>query len=611
MSTLLNIGIILSATDALSPVLKGASSNLGELDNQIDDTSANLTKLGTASLALGEGITSTLGDFVDDFQAVRAVQGELKTLGIASEGIDAITRSAKAFSSEFSGTTTPDFIAASYDIKSGISSLSDTAVGEFTAIAALTGKATKSSTDLMTSLFASGYGIYRDQFEAFGAATVQGWNNLSDEEKDIKFGEYFSAGISSSVQAFKTDGSQMSAALSNLGASATSAGIDFAEQLTILGQLQATMSGSEAATKYRAFLSSVNGAGDKLDLQFTDANNQLLSMPEIINKVKDKYGETIDALEADELKKAFGTEEAVGLIKLLYNETDTLTANINQMNGSLQEGTKKTKQMALAANEGKEQELLEQKIFNLTSTIGSRFTPVVLFATDVIGGVVDSVTSWMEEHETLSTVVVSGIGILGGLLTVLGTVGVVAGGVGMVLPFLSGGFGLVTASMGIMATATKAVTTALMSNPIGLIATGIATAAYLIYDNWEPIGAFFSDLWGGIKETAAPVLDWMDNKLSAVSSFFGFGDDEKEAPQATQTNSVRGAKAIQAQVAASGVSSHNKMIYENKNAISSKVVNHEPTYHITVSNPKSDVDIQRAIKDMERKNRNRTYEDLD
>uniref|UniRef100_UPI004047D869 phage tail tape measure protein n=1 Tax=Aliarcobacter sp. TaxID=2321116 RepID=UPI004047D869 len=611
MSTLLNIGIILSATDALSPVFKGASSEVDGFATKAKNASADLTKLGTATLAIGEGITSTLGSFVNDFQEIRAVQGELKTLGVVSEGIDAITASAKEFSNQFSGTTTSDFISASYDIKSGISSLSDTAVGEFTAISALTGKATKSSTDQMTSLFASGYGIYRKQFESFGSSTIAGWNKLSAEEKDIKFGEYFSAGISNSVQAFKTDGSQMSAAISNLGATATSAGIDFAEQLTILGQLQATMSGSEAATKYRAFLGSVSGAGDKLDLQFTDANNQLLSMPVIIEKIKDKYGSTIDAIEADELKKAFGTEEAVGLIKLMYDETDTLTDNINKMNSSLQEGTKKTKMMALAANEGKEQDLLNQKISNLTATIGSRFAPVVLFATDVIGNVVEGVTSWMDEHETLSTVIISGIGIIGGLLTVLGTVGVVAGGVGMVLPLLSGGFGLVTASMGVMAAATKVVTAAFVSNPIGFIAAGIATAAYLIYDNWEPIGEFFTNLWSGIKETAAPVLEWMSNGLSTVSSFFGFGSDKKDENSTAPMAKTQGAKDLQAEVLSSPVSPNHNMIYQNKQDSSSRVIKNEPTYNITVSNPNSDVDVQRAIKDMERRNRNKTYEDLD
>lgn len=40
---------------------------------------------------------------------------------------------------------------------------------------------------------------------------------------------------------------------------------------------------------------------------------------------------------------------------------------------------------------------------------------------------------------------------------------------------------------------------ALLMNPIGLLITGIALGAYLIYRYWEPIKGFFAGLWGEIK----------------------------------------------------------------------------------------------------------------
>ena len=50
-----------------------------------------------------------------------------------------------------------------------LSSLSDEGVAEFTALAALTAKATKSTASEMTSLFATGYGIYKvDEGDGFG-----------------------------------------------------------------------------------------------------------------------------------------------------------------------------------------------------------------------------------------------------------------------------------------------------------------------------------------------------------------------------------------------------------------------------------------------------------
>jgi len=515
MDNMFTLGVMLSAKDMLSPVMGKAGQSASRLASKIQAVSGQMAVIGTASYASGRAMLSPVIQTIGAYKDLEKAQGEIASLGIGAKGIDAITKSAKEFSSQFAGTTANDFVSASYDIKSGISSLSDVTVGSFTKIAAMTGAATKSSTSEMTSLFASGYGIYREQFDKFGVSTIQGWNRLSDEEKDIKFGEYFSAGMSSSVQAFKTDGANMSAAISSLGAEATSAGISFAEQLSILGQLQATMSGSEAATKYRSFLTSAQGAGDKLDLQFTDANNQMLSMPKIIETIKDKYGETIDALESDELKKAFGTDEAVALVKLMYNETDTLTSNINTMNISLGEGTKKTREMALAMNKGKEFDLLKQKIGNVSSTIGVAFAPVVTKMTSVIGNVIDSIQTFTEENKTATTVIAYTVAGVGALLTVAGAIIIPMSAIGMALPALTVGFGMVSGAVGLLGTTMASVTSTFLMNPLGLAVAGIVAVGYGIYKAWGPISSFFTGLWDG-------VVSVFDSSISIIKTYFGW-----------------------------------------------------------------------------------------
>ena len=621
MSGLLTLGVVLSAVDSLSPVLGTATGNLNKLENRISSVSANITKLGTASLVLGTAITAPLKGALDDYQNVAAAQGEIASLGIDDSGIKSITKSAREFSNEFAGTAAPEFIKASYDIKSGISSLSDTAVGEFTKTAAMTAAATKSSTGEMTSLFATGYGIYRKQFEDFGASTIEGWNDLSAEEKDIKFGEYFSAGIAGSVKAFKTDGGQMSASMSALGATATNAGVSFAEQLSILGTLQQTMSGSEAATKYKSFLNAAVGASDKLGLSFTDANDKLLSTPEILEKLKEKYGDTLSAMEKDEIKDAFGTDEAVAMIDILYDKTGSLKSGMEELNKTTANGTKVTKEMAKAMNKGKEFDLLGQQMNNVSTLIGGAFAPLALSLSETIGGVVKSVSSWMEENEELSSTIFTGIAIIGGFLTVLGSVGVAVGAVGMAMPFLSGGIGLLTGSFSMLGTVMSTVSRIFLMNPIGLAVTAIAGAAYLIYSNWEPIGAFFSDLWGGIKESAAPVLDWINEKIGsvtgamdAVGSFFGFGDDS-ESKSTSNAISTKGSKQsiekAQKDVLNSNVSSTNQYMYENNksNSAETKVIHNSPTYQTTITNPNSEIDIIKTMQEHEKRQRNKSYED--
>ena len=277
------LSLIMNMIDNLSGPMANISSRVGESVSRLDALSARfggMAKTGAAMTAMGSQIAdAALAPVAATFETQRAL-GELSSLGV--QDLDALETAARSFSDQWSGTSKADFISAAYDIKSGISSLSDEGVAEFTSLAALTAKATKATAGEMTSLFATGYGIYKGYY-----------SDLSD----IEFGEMFSAGISESVRAFKTSGSGMAQGIQTLGASATTANVPLEEQLAILGMLQATMSGSEAGTKYKAFLRSAAKGGEALGLSFLDANNQLLSMPEILEKLRGKFGETMDAAE--------------------------------------------------------------------------------------------------------------------------------------------------------------------------------------------------------------------------------------------------------------------------------------------------------------------------
>ena len=358
--------------------------------------------------------------FTNAYGELADAQGEIASLGIGAQGIDAITQKAKEFSNQWAGTTAPEFIRASYDIKSGIASLSDEAVGEFTKIAGMTAAATKSTTGQMTSLFATGYGIYRDQFGELAASTIDGWESMSATERDMRFGEFFSAGISSAVKAYKTSGAEMSASISALGASATKANVPFSEQLAILGTLQQTMSGSEAATKYRSFLTNAAKAGDALNLTFVDANNQLLSMPDILEELRGKYGDTIDAVEEQELKKAFGTDEAVAAIKLLYDGTDELRTGIDGLGESMDNGLSTTEAMAKAMQEGpnKASAIMMQRLQNTAAVLGKAFAPAVIAVSGAVGSAAMVVSDLSERFPLLGQVLAITIAALGGLMAI-------------------------------------------------------------------------------------------------------------------------------------------------------------------------------------------------
>lgn len=516
-------------------------------------TSASVDAVGVGAAIYG------VKKLVDAYGEVASAQGEIQSLGINTQGIAEITKQAKAYSSEWAGTTQAEFIRASYDIKSGVSSLSDAAVGEMTKIAALTAGATKSSVGEMTDLFATGYGIYRKQFGQFGTNVIEGWDKLSAEERDMKFGEYFSAGIASSVQAFKTDGKKLSAALTNLGAMATASNVPFAEQLSILGQLSATMPGSEAATKYKAFLSNVVKANDQLGMSFIDANGQLETMPVILSQLREKYGDTLEEFEKAEIKKAFGSDEALGFILQMYPALDQLQGNMTKVEQSLAGGMGTTTQMAEAILKGpaESMQLLSQRVNNATASVGKVFAPTLVFAAGVVGGFADFVGNLMEQFPLLSNVLaIAATSIIAfkvasiaarfavatysdatlfckkaidffTLSTMRQNAALVVSKVQMVTSTASAW--AMSAAQKSLAIGTKIMTAAqwawnvaLSANPIGLIIIAIAgliALAATLVDDWSPVINFFTGLWDSV--TASFSWAWEFIKTAFMFSPIG------------------------------------------------------------------------------------------
>lgn len=403
----------------ISSSVNGGVSRLQKLESAF----GGMVKTGAVMTELGSSIAgAALAPVEATFETRRAL-GELASLGV--KDLEAVEDAARSFSDQWAGTSKADFISASYDIKSGIASLTDEGVADFTTLAALTGKATKSTVGEMTSLFATGYGIYKGFY---------------DDLTDLEFGEMFSAGISKSVQQFKTTGSEMAAAIESLGASATNAKVPLEEQLSVLGMLQATMSGSEAGTKYAALIQSAAKGGEELGLAFVDANNQIKSLPEILDLLRGKYGDTIDAIEKQEIATAFGTDEAVDLIDLLYSKTGELQDNVLSLYDAMGQGTAVASEMASAMNETEPEkfERLQQQLHNVAEAAGSTLLPVVNDLMEGAAGVIQKGAEWVENHQNLVRIILLAALTLGGFLAVAGTCIAVVGGVGIVFTKTAG-----------------------------------------------------------------------------------------------------------------------------------------------------------------------------
>ncbi len=485
MESIFKLGILLNVVDKVTGPSGAIGKSLDHLKAKASALGPTFDKFRTYGLLVAGGgalMMSLLGGTALATVETQKALGELASVGVADMAV--MESAAARFSNQWAGTSKAQFIAAAYDIKSGISSLTDQGVADYTRLAALTGKATKSTTAEMTSLFATGYGIYRDAYA-----------NLSD----LQFGELFSAGIASSVKAFKTTGGGMAQAISTLGAAATTAKVPMEEQLAILGMLQATMSGSEAGTKYRAVMQAAAIAGHKLKLPLVDANNQLLSMPQILDKLRGKYGDTLDAVEKAKIQQAFGTQEAVAVIDLLYGKVGALTGNIDVLRTSMGAGTVTTEQMAAAMNAdiGAGIQLLGQRMHNVTEVIGRQLIPILAPLLAWVGRLAVGISEFAERHGTLTRVVVIGLAVFSALLFVLGSLAAVIGVVGLGLPALATGLSAISGAAAVLkvhilaaARSVWAFTTALLANPLPWIVLGVVAlvaALVLLYRRFEGV----------------------------------------------------------------------------------------------------------------------------
>lgn len=202
------------------------------------------------------------------------------------------------------------------------------------------------------------------------------------------------------------------------------------------------MGGAEAGTKYKAFLRSAVRGGEELGLTFTDANNQLLSMPEILGILKGKFGETMDAAEKMELQKAFGDTEAVALIDLMYNKVGDLQDNIVGMYDALGSGSGVAHKMASAINETEPEKYqrIQQQIHNIKESIGNSLLPTVNELMGKGSEGLAKVGSWIEKNQELVRIIMLVVLAVGGFLAIAGTVIAVVGGVGLIITKTIAGF---------------------------------------------------------------------------------------------------------------------------------------------------------------------------
>ena len=503
----LGLGVIVSMKDAFSQNAAKVQTSMQSLDATVAASSERMTRnldriqKGTMMIGAGLALMAVPVGLVASTAATQKALGELSSLGV--KDLRAIEDAAESFTNKWSGSNKAEFITAAYDVRSALSGLTDEAVGSFTAMAALTGKATKATTEEMVGTFTTAYGIFKP---------------LMQDMSDAQWARTFAGAMAQTVASFKTNGRQMADAIKNIGAVAASSNVPLQEQLAILGQLQTTMPGSEAGTLYKAFIMKAAEAGEKLGLSFVDSTGRLKGIISILDEIKGRFPDLSQAAAQVEIKKAFGSDEAVKFLLQMSQGAEALESNIQSVSRAMKTGTAVTEEMAQAMNMdiGSQFKLLWQQIANLSEILGRTLLPVV---TPIIQGISKAVLFFQKLAKSmpgLTRVLLTLSMALGAVLAVVGGVIAAAGTIGLMLPAIKAGLAAMGAAVAGVGSAF-----ATYFLPVVAIIGGVVLAVYLLKRAWETNFGGIRDLVLGAWEKVKLVFQGIRELISSLSGGSG------------------------------------------------------------------------------------------
>lgn len=246
-----------------------------------------------------------------------------------------------------------------------------------------------------------------------------------------------------------------------------------------------------------------------------------------------KEGDVIDAIGS-----IFSNRTASNLFAQMYMQRDQIHKNAKLNEGAFNIDQLNTQ--AQGSTSGKELEA-KAKLHDAYLQFGQTILPIYTQALVMASNAMESFTGWMKQNPTLAKalgtgllIIAGGLVAIGGLLVIfsplilgmlslrlmMATLGVKGSALGFVFKMLTTPFKMVGSAIMWLGRMFLMAGRLMMANPIILAITLLATAAYLIYKNWEPIKAFFSDLWNKVVSAFQTGIDWIKGIIKSLDAVF-------------------------------------------------------------------------------------------
>lgn len=260
--------------------------------------------------------------------------------------------------------------------------------------------------------------------------------------------------------------------------------------------------------------------------------DQFAWMEQVLVPALNAKGITKESDVIDAIGSVFSNRTASNLFAQMYMQRDQIHKNAKLNEGAFNIDQLNTQ--AQGTTSGKELEA-RAKLHDAYLQFGQTILPIYTQALIMASNAMQTFTGWMQQNPTLAKalgtgllVIAAGLVAIGGLLLVfsplilsmlslrlmMATLGVQGSALSFVFKMLTSPLKLLGSAVMWIGRMFLLVGRMMLGNPIILAITLLATAAYLIYQNWEPIKTFFIDLWAGISDGASQAWAWVTTKAS-------------------------------------------------------------------------------------------------
>lgn len=370
----------LSLIDKLTRPLKQVQSSVTGF---AEKSKAAFTQIGGGALALagtGMAIKGALSPAIEMYDALNDAAAK----GIDDQALKAVQRDALRFSMTY-GASAVEFVKSTENINASIAGLAGNELPKVTKVANTLAFALKSTAAETAEFMGQMFGNFSADAERLGK---------------VQFAEQLAGKMVYMRKVFGTEMGTIKDLMEGARGVGTNYGVGLDEQLAVLGQLNRTL-GTEASSAYEGFMTGAIEGAKKLGLSFTDATGKMLSMPEMLIKLQDKYGKSLDGnLKAQaELDAAFGDSSAV--VKHLYGNVALLQRNITELGGS--DGLKRTQEMA--SKLVKPWDRFVQILKAIQTVIGLTLIPVLYPVLNRLADMGQTFARWMQLFPNIARVI--------------------------------------------------------------------------------------------------------------------------------------------------------------------------------------------------------------